>query len=633
QRFTTNKSCLILWIILNSVLIQTSIYVFKDGRPQRLQNGFDFRAELCGQGKFVDRPYLYYPNPATDINVAFCVQQCPQSTGPLICLYQTNGIPYNSVYSKFCYVQMQSKPVGKYCKPYEPQNKLALDNHLLKFDLRVKRYVSDIYNSLDMIGLGAILISFLSFIFYIFIRNSNLIVIYMFSIFIFIIGCFAGYSYLFYREYQLELAQNCFTGIDEKQCVGDRGYLYRIFCYVIAVIGGIYLLTLIMIAKRLRKITSFFITVSQVVDILTQIKFIPYLLLLAAISIGGLILIMVPHGFTVADIVIIPILEGQIDGNKVKTMEFSKFSYAMAIYDIFMFFIWMFFLLGFRDIYISYCLCIWFFTKRKDTVKIPRWVVFKQIFRYHLGSVVMYSLVSACVTFPKLIMKSFIKSLSGLPQYSNTVRYLQTCCKCMIDFYEIFLRYFSKHSLIQVSLTSLDFYISSKRAYGLMFRNQDKISDMDQMQEFVVNNTKFCIAFVSALFVYVYLSFFEQTVFLKNNTKEIENKVIPSLVMFVIGYFFSAIFQGSYDITCKSLIQLYLIDQEIFFGEKRYDEEFINIVFQNYVKDDQNKYIIKSKQGVKIDQNEIEEQNYNDDEMMIKNKIRIIPVKIQKIII
>ena len=122
--------------------------------------------------------------------------------------------------------------------------------------------------------------------------------------------------------------------------------------------------------KRLVKITGFFITASTVVDILKQIKMVPYLVLIVACSIGGLILLIVPYGFSVASVEIINVLEDSIDGNKVKTLIFEKFAYTIAIYDILLFIVWMLFLLGFRDIFVSYCLCIWFFTKRKDTVKV-----------------------------------------------------------------------------------------------------------------------------------------------------------------------------------------------------------------------------------------------------------------------
>jgi hypothetical protein len=56
---------------------------FLDGRTERLFNGMDFRAEVCGNGKFTNKHYLYFMTPTIDINVAMCVHKCPNATVPL----------------------------------------------------------------------------------------------------------------------------------------------------------------------------------------------------------------------------------------------------------------------------------------------------------------------------------------------------------------------------------------------------------------------------------------------------------------------------------------------------------------------------------------------------------------------
>lgn len=46
------------------------------------------------------------------------------------------------------------------------------------------------------------------------------------------------------------------------------------------------------------------------------------------------------------------------------------------------------------------------------------------------------------------------------------------------------------------------------------------------------------------------------------------------------------------------MIQCYLIDEEIFYGENRYVEPFIKEVFEYYVKEDIEKYKLQSKDNV-----------------------------------
>ena len=46
-----------------------------------------------------------------------------------------------------------------------------------------------------------------------------------------------------------------------------------------------------------------------------------------------------------------------------------------------------------NDMFTSYCIAIWYFTKKKDTVKIPILYAMKTVFKYHFGSCVFITIV------------------------------------------------------------------------------------------------------------------------------------------------------------------------------------------------------------------------------------------------
>lgn len=56
-----------------------------------------------------------------------------------------------------------------------------------------------------------------------------------------------------------------------------------------------------------------------------------------------------------------------------------------------------------------------------------------------------------------------------------------------IHVFETFLRYISKHSVVQVAIWSEPYYTCAKRAYFLLFRNANKIKDLDFIQSLVVS--------------------------------------------------------------------------------------------------------------------------------------------------
>ena len=52
-----------------------------------MARGSDFRGELCGLGKLEGRDKIYFSDPFLDINVKWCVKDCPDITVFLIINY------------------------------------------------------------------------------------------------------------------------------------------------------------------------------------------------------------------------------------------------------------------------------------------------------------------------------------------------------------------------------------------------------------------------------------------------------------------------------------------------------------------------------------------------------------------
>jgi len=100
KKLKSNLPLIISFLIVNVGFFFYVVFAYKDGAPDRLQKGMDFRSEVCGTDDLESKPYLYFANPVIDINVKFCVEKCPPSSGPLICLYDVD--PDRE--TPFCYV-------------------------------------------------------------------------------------------------------------------------------------------------------------------------------------------------------------------------------------------------------------------------------------------------------------------------------------------------------------------------------------------------------------------------------------------------------------------------------------------------------------------------------------------------
>lgn len=151
---------------------------------------------------------------------------------------------------------------------------------------------------------------------------------------------------------------------------------------------------------------------------------------------------------------------------------------------------WLLAILGYSDLVTSYALSIWFFVKNKETVDIPVKRSFRDITKYHLGTLFFGSWANTLLGLPKIIMTIFTRTLRKSKQHSNWVRCVSATCMACIHVYQKLLRYISKNALVQTSLWGDNYYHSAKKAFFLLFRNSHITKDLDYLQSFVLLQTK-----------------------------------------------------------------------------------------------------------------------------------------------
>ena len=151
---------------------------------------------------------------------------------------------------------------------------------------------------------------------------------------------------------------------------------------------------------------------------------------------------------------------------------------------------WLLAILNYSDLITSYALSIWFFVKNKDTVDIPVKRSFRDITKYHLGTLFFGSWANTVFGVPKMIMGFVVKTLKKAKQHSNSIRCLTATCMCCIHVYQKLLRFISKNALVQTSLWGDDYYHSAKKSYFLLFRNAHLTKDLDYLQSFLILQTK-----------------------------------------------------------------------------------------------------------------------------------------------
>ena len=104
-----------------------------------------------------------------------------------------------------------------------------------------------------------------------------------------------------------------------------------------------------------------------------------------------------------------------IDGSAVKVFVTTTLSELTTPYQAFMTLFFLLFVLSINEMFNTYALSVWFFTKKKATVAIPLRVVLGELVKHHLGSCVFAVMMEILFFIPKWTIFLIYWFLETLP--------------------------------------------------------------------------------------------------------------------------------------------------------------------------------------------------------------------------
>lgn len=155
------------------------------------------------------------------------------------------------------------------------------------------------------------------------------------------------------------------------------------------IVAGLYLLIVITLFNRINLAIGFIKASSKVVKVLNQLNSVPFMSVLFSIFSGTITILSCIYAMTVGDVVLVPTVSGgnlfnsiksanltlfkttAIENNRAKVLEYNNYTIFVIVFLFYMFYNWQNFTLGVNNMITSFALCIWFFSKKKDTVQVP----------------------------------------------------------------------------------------------------------------------------------------------------------------------------------------------------------------------------------------------------------------------
>ena len=112
------------------------------------------------------------------------------------------------------------------------------------------------------------------------------------------------------------------------------------------------------------------------------------------------------------------------------------------------------------------------------------------ILKYHLGTIIKVSFLVPVLAIPKIIFDFLVGRLMNAKQTSILIRFTISSFACCIHVYKRWLRYLSIHSYVQTAVWGCGYKDASQKAYFLLNRNENNISSLEFLQQFIILQIK-----------------------------------------------------------------------------------------------------------------------------------------------
>ena len=210
-------------------------------------------------------------------------------------------------------------------------------------------------------------------------------------------------------------------------------------------------------------------------------------------------------------------------------------------------------------------------------------MIFKDAFKFHMGTVAKITLFKFFLTIPKMVIGQWRTLLKKSKQESNWVRFLISITLPFLRWHNKVLKYISKDAFVMVTMWSEPYSKSSQRAFFVShYRHRHIGYACYSYITFLQNCSKFAISYLIGILVYISCIYFDQSPTL-NDLSLLDTPLVPMLYTIVTCYMISTVLMAPLDIILRSIIQSYAIDSEMFAGDQRYTEKFIQDFIDQFV--------------------------------------------------
>eukprot|EP00054_Salpingoeca_dolichothecata_P014314 m.80628 g.80628 ORF g.80628 m.80628 type:complete len:645 (+) comp20931_c1_seq1:81-2015(+) len=568
DRSCTDVLFLLIFIAFWVGMVVIASLAFRDGEPGRIIYGYDSYGNVCSQDNsrvvnnsnsgldMGSRDYLFYFDPTDDGALRICVSSCPGSNGDStnatafgLCLGQSpystdqveidrgKGIEANGCPS----VYLASRSILNRCVPiedtlgYASSVVSAINAGGVWTDV-----VSDLTETWNEILYMCIVAMVIALVLVFLMRLIAPIMIWaIYLAFLFGSLGLIGFLWYQYRRFKNDLDD---TPEDERlESDEDNVKFYFYGAIAWSIVGGILVLILLIMFKRIKLVVALFKEASRVLAKMPLLLLMPIWTYIFELAVVIWFLFVYIFLYTSSD----------AKENSLGHVEYesNKELVYMQWYHIFGFLWTIQFVLAYQECAIAGAVAAWYFSRDKN-LHLPIWASVYRVFRYHLGSIAFGSFIIAVVQLIRLILAYIQRKLKG--KTGRIVDYALKCLQCCLWCFEKFLKFLNRNAYIEIAIYGYSFCKAARTAFMILLRNILRVAAINSVGDFVLFVGKLLVVVISG---FVALAWFR-------SMDNVHYVAIPVFLVCVFAYFIANVFFSVFEMVIDTLFLCFCEDSE-----------------------------------------------------------------------
>ena len=370
----------------------------------------------------------------------------------------------------------------------------------------------------------------------------------------------------------------CYQGIDQNKCGGERATFFWFLMWLFGIIGLAYLGGIMFYFRKLQLATRIYRKSTFLYRRTWQMK--------SVVGIGALSMLVITFFF------LFTLITAASNGPNIKEPAniadgFYKNFIPNTIHRVFLWldlplvYLAYTFVICLMELMAAFSVATWYFSRKKREATLPTTMFMKTAILNHIGTVCKLSILKWGLKQIRNLAWFIKKRLRKANQDKNWTRFAIATFLPLLTWYEKKLKFISKDSLFNTCIWGDNYFKASQKGFYLCkLRHKEEGYSIMNYMKFIIFSSKCAISILTGIFVYAWCTTQQHSPTTFDITI-MDTPMVPYLFTFITSLFYTSIFFIPFDILFRGVLQCYAIDSEMFVGDQRFTEEYLQKYFDD----------------------------------------------------